>query len=213
MPQALKIPEKPSWSPLGELAELFSGLPLHRRMVREGMAAPVVQVGDLQGTGDPEWELSRVSVPELGQHRRFHLRAGDVVIATKGAGFRTALVPERWAGAILTGNLIGIRPTGKVLPEILHAWLSGEETRWLLESRATGTRLLNISLKSITEVPVPVLPMAEQERLAALLRASREQNEQALLASRLRAGISQKIVMDALRGADSESTDTGGDRI
>ncbi|MCB0220575.1 MAG: hypothetical protein KDH09_12820 [Chrysiogenetes bacterium] len=174
------------------------------------MAAPVVQVGDLQGAEDPEWRLGRVSVPDLGRHRRFHLRAGDVAIATKGAGFRTALVPARWAGAILTGNLIGIRARGEVLPELLHAWLSGEETRWLLESRATGSRLLNISLKSITEVPVPVLPMAEQERLAELLRASREQSEQALLASRLRTRISQKIVADALRGA--ESSDIGGNR-
>jgi hypothetical protein len=203
--QAPTNAEGPRYMSMSRLGRVFLGLPIYRLKGEAGATMLVVNVKDLGHEADPSWVLTSVPVPDVGRVRRFQVLAGDVVVTARGTSLRTALVPERWSGAVLTSNLIAIRLGPHLRPELLQVYLESPAGRQAINRRLAGSALLSVTPSSVEQVEVPVPPIAKQEALAELVRIAQQHYEAAVAAAEGRRAVAKQIVLDSLRQVASLS--------
>jgi restriction endonuclease S subunit len=96
-----------------------------------------------------------------------------------------ALIPEN-LDAVASSQLFVIRPKShKILPAFLHAFLNLQSTQDHLRSHARGTYVQTLSIAILRSLPIPLLPLETQQKIASL-------NELADEERRLIAELSQK---------------------
>jgi len=195
--------------PLAELGELFMGLPVYRLKGTPGATAPLLHVKDVEHADDTSWQLSLVTVPDLGRVERYRLRAGDVIVTARGTSLKSAIIPERWSGTLLSSNLIAVRLGERLHPELLLVFLQSTAGQQAIERRLSGSHLLTITPRSLGEVEVPVPPAAEQDMLAELMAIVRMQYQEALFTTEKRRQLAHRIVLDRLQGASIKSNSGG----
>lgn len=193
------------WLPVGELGEIFLGLPLYRLRGSPGQDVPLVNVRDIDRARDPGWGLATATVPDRSRLERYRLKPNDVLVTARGTSFRSALVSDRWTGAVPSSNLITVRLGTKLRPELLHAFLQSHEGRQAVERRLAGSALLTLTAKGLSEVQVPVPPIEEQAELAELMTLAQLQFQEATAAAELQYHLAHRIVLDRLRGKKSMS--------
>jgi restriction endonuclease S subunit len=110
------------------------------------------------------------------------------------------VTPEAWNGAVLASNLIGIRVSQELRPELLAEFLNSTQGRHAIERRLSGSNLLVLTPQFLADVEVPVPPLEEQSMLVELIRASDEQYQAAVTAAENRRRIAHRIVVSALNG-------------
>lgn len=181
--------------------QLFVGLPVSRYQAKDGAAVeePVLSVGDLgEGQLAPRSELTKVAL-RPGSLDRFRIQAGDLLVSCRGTALKAARVHGGAAGLIATSNLIVIRPGEKLLPALLLALLrSGPWQQWMRLRSRSSTSLIQLTVKDLEDLPVPLPPMALQVELAALIDAEEEHHRSALHAAALRRGLVEGLVSDVL---------------
>lgn len=72
---------------------------------------------------------------------------------------------------ILSQRVVLLRPNSKVQFQYLFQYLRGEAFAALLDSNSTGTTAKGIQQKRLVQLPVVVPPIAEQQKIAAVLTA------------------------------------------
>jgi hypothetical protein len=191
--------------PLGELGTLFTGYPTYRLRGEAGVTVPMVSVKDVENSNNPDWQLSSLMIPDAKRVERYRLDPDDVVVTAKGASFKAAMVPERWGGAVLTSNLIGVHLGERLRPEILLVFLGSAMGQQIIERRLARNGLLNLSIRDLSEIEIPIPPVAEQRELAELIRLAHIQREEALQVADARVRLAYSVVLDRLRGQRSEN--------
>lgn len=163
--------------PLGELAEVFPGLSIARKKTKGGIDTPIIGVGDLDGVGNVAAAdaLERAQLSAGRTTDGYRVRAGDVLLTARGTQLKVALVDTTTEGAVLSANLLCVRPRpGPLLPGTLAAWLlTGEGQAALTGRYHSTTGLLALTASVIRGLPVPVPPPELQTRAAALFDATR----------------------------------------
>lgn len=185
---------------LGDIATLMTGYPTYRLRGDAGAMVLIVSVKDLENASNPSWQLSSISVPDFNRIENFRLQPGDVIITARGASLKSALVPERWSGAVLSSNLIAVRLLEQLYPELLVAFLQSLKGQRAIERRLKKTGLLNITLKELGEIEVPVPPKEDQQELVELIRLDETQYSEAIHAAELRRSLVRSIVLERLLG-------------
>ncbi|MGH8067384.1 MAG: hypothetical protein ACRERE_19560 [Candidatus Entotheonellia bacterium] len=195
--------------PLATLGELFVGLPVYRLKSLPGATVPLLSVKDVAHADDALWQLPLVTVPDLSRVERYRLKTNDVVITARGTSLKSAIIPERWNGALLSSNLIAVRLGERLHPELLLVFLQSAAGRQAIERRLTGSHLLALTPRSLGEVEVPVPSAAEQEVLAELVALARRQYQEALFIAEMRRQLAHRIVFERLRGTGTTSEAEG----
>lgn len=126
----------------------------------------------LQNIGDGEFKDAEafVSLDHYEKLKAHDVRLGDVVVASLGDKLpRAAVVPDLRAPAIVKADCIRVRPDPDVDPRwLVYACRSRLAKRHAAEL-LKGVGRQRLGLKGIKSVPVPRVPLAEQqERLAEL---------------------------------------------
>jgi len=135
----------------------------------------ILQMKDIsESTGLSYATATRSALPEDKQE--FLLREGDLVFRSRGRSTGTALVGPGVPPAILAAPLLLIRPL-QVLPEFLHWFINSETAQAHLSSVAAGTSVQMISAESLRALPVPMPSAAAQERIAAIARLVRSEED------------------------------------
>lgn len=163
--------------PLSDLAVISAGLAVARKTGDEGVETPVIGVVDLDGFGNvaSSSSLERLRLLHSRNLDGYRVRAGDVLITARGTQLKVALVDDATAGAVLSANLLSIRPrVDRLLPGSLAAWLQTPRGHAALTERFHSTTgLLALTTPVVRALPVPVPPLAVQEQAAALFDATR----------------------------------------
>jgi len=183
---------------LGDVSKIFQGVPAYRLRGMPGGMFPVVSVSSLSHVGDAGWPLPTVPVQDAHKLDAYRLRPNDVVVTARGTSFNAALVPKRWAGAVLHSNLIAIRTSERLRPELLLVHLLSSRGRQAIERRLAGSSLLLLTTHSLAELEITILPTRWQSALADLATSGRMQYEKAMEAAQLRREIVDRIVREAL---------------
>ena len=115
--------------------------------------------------------------------KRSQIQGGDVLVTIAGTIGRTGVVPFQAPSMNCNQAVAIIRPTAKVERSYLRHWLESQDARGqMIGSTVTGT-ISNLSLSQLGELKVPLPPLKEQRRIAAILDQAetlRTQRRQAL---------------------------------
>ena len=191
---------KTAWALLRDVAQVFTGLPTYRLRGHAGASLALLNIGDLNHAYDATWRLANVQVQQPARMEQYGVRTNDIVVTARGTNLKIALIPERWNGAVLAWNLLGIRPGAQLRPELLLAYLRSPSGRRAIDRRLAGTTLLLLTASGLGEIEVPILPLERQQKVGQLIAAAEEQYEHALLAAEMRRDIAHKIALDAMTG-------------
>lgn len=145
------------------------GIVLPGKHVADGV--PYVRQQDIQDGDVRVSELLRTEPEIAARYDRSSLREGDVLLCIIRHR-RVAIVPPGLHGANITQGTVRLRPSSWMRGPFLAAWLESPMAQRWMESRVFGLDMPRINVGDAREVPVPVPPIAEQERIMELLRTA-----------------------------------------
>lgn len=135
--------------------------------IKEGI--PYVRVVDLQDGRINIDGLRRTTKEIAAKYRRSTLRAGDVLMSIRGHVGRCALVPDTLVGANITQDTARFAVTNECEAQYLIWCLrSTQSQRWMMR-HVKGVAVKGINLGDVKEIPIPLPPVKEQQRIAAIL--------------------------------------------
>jgi len=163
--------------PLGDLATIYAGLATTRHLSDHAPELAIISVADLDGYGgvSPSDALERLRLEPGPSLQGYRAQVGDVLLTGRGTLLKAALVGPETAGAVVSGNLIGIRvDPARMLPGALIAWLCTSGGQAALTARVQATSgLIALTTALVRALPVPVPSLEVQSRAAALFEATR----------------------------------------
>ncbi|MGI1900550.1 restriction endonuclease subunit S, partial [Vibrio campbellii] len=173
-----------SW-PLGSLkdiAEVISGYAFKSTWFDEGVDK-VIRIGDLQ-EGKVNLQKSKTFDSSVHTVReQFRVRSGDILMALSGATVgKIAVADGKCAGAYLNQRVAIIRAKQPESASYIKYIFSGNYLDTLLLN-AGGAAQPNLSPKDLLNMQIPLPPLDEQKRIAAILDkadAIRQKRKQAI---------------------------------
>jgi type I restriction enzyme, S subunit len=122
------------------------------------------------------WDDMRFITPE--KHallKKGHVRINDVLITTRGNIGTAGIVPADFDDANINAQLVLLRcEEDKIAPDYLIWVFSLPEIHEQLNNLTTGTALQQLPVGNLLKLKIPLPPLSEQKRIAALLaRADR----------------------------------------
>ena len=179
---ALENPEK-----LGNLAEVYRGGNIKSSQLKEWASEVPTEYQYIMLQHIENNEVSD-NLPYLkevnAKNQKSLLKAGDLLIS-RTAPFKVAIMPETGTKVLANGNLYYLRfESDKVNPTYAMMFLNSERGRQALDAFSKGMTLNMLSLKDLTNIEIPVMPMAKQlemvkqyDKLSKELKQLREQEK------------------------------------
>lgn len=162
--------------PLAEVADVRTGLAKGKTGQRDAINVPYLRVANVQ---DGRLDLREVKLIEVAREHvgRYALQAGDVLM-TEGGDFDKLGRGTVWSGEIdpclHQNHVFAVRPKlGRVLPGFIAAIAASDHGRsYFLSCAKRSTNLASINSTQLKALPIPLVPMAEQERIVAIVDAA-----------------------------------------
>ena len=128
--------------------------------------------------------------------KRSQIQGGDVLVTIAGTIGRTGVVPHDAPEMNCNQAVAIVRPTQEIERSYLRHWLESQEARsQMLGSTVTGT-ISNLSLSQLGELRVPLPPLEEQRRIAAILDQAETLRTQRRTALALLDSLTQSLFLD-----------------
>lgn len=106
-----------------------------------------------------------------GVKPEWKLRAGDILLSKSGTIGKAGIVQNGALGAIAaSGNYVIRTDKDQIDPHFLLGYLDSNACRSWLKERASGSVISHLSIRVISELPVPVPPLPIQQRIASQYR-------------------------------------------
>lgn len=172
-----------SWSasafpmkPLGELARIQAGYAFESaRFTESPTDVPLVKGENVQ-QGYVDWSIAkRWPEAEMDALEQFLLKPGDIVVAMDRpwveAGLKWAYIKPEDPPSLLVQRVARLRAGRELDQTYLRAVISSSYFSAYIQPIVTGVNVPHISGKQIAGFKVPVPPLAQQSKVAALISA------------------------------------------
>lgn len=107
------------------------------------------------------------------EYERFRLRPGDVLLTEASVSReqvgQTAVYQGDPQGVAMQNTLIRLRPRQDINPRYLYWWSRHAHSSRLYATAAQGLAIWHLSAERLRRLPIPVLPVEEQRRIAGFL--------------------------------------------
>ena len=178
------ISEDKATRPLGNLADVVSGVTLGRRLAGRTVTLPYLRVANVQ---DGHLDLTHMKTVDVLPHEetKWRLERGDLLL-TEGGDWDKLGRGCLWNGEIQNcihqNHIFRVRVVDhSVLPEFLSAVVGSPAGKAYFQAASKQTtNLASINQRQLKAFPVPVLPIPEQRAIVA------ELNDVAACVARLR---------------------------
>ena len=112
-----------------------------------------------------------VSIPANTNLKQYELHEGDLLMSLTGNVGRVGFIEDHHLPAALNQRVarIKIKDTKNIDKRYLFNFFNSVDIRAKIEKLANGAAQLNLSTKDIKSLSIPLPPLAEQQRIAALL--------------------------------------------
>jgi type I restriction enzyme S subunit len=102
--------------------------------------------------------------------KKGHLKTNDVLITTRGDLGKVALVPQKHNDSNINAQLVLLRPNPqKIDPLYLLYCFEGDQVKGQVNQLQTGTALKQLPVGNLKRIKIPLPPLEEQRRIAAIL--------------------------------------------
>jgi type I restriction enzyme, S subunit len=166
---------KSGWKtkPLGELAELRGRIGWRGLTAKEYqktgplfLSVHSLNYGDFVDFRD----AFRISEERYNESPEIMLQVDDVLICKDGAGIgKLAIVGDLPERTTINSSMLLIRSGNEILPKFLYHCLSSPYFQKIVNSRLNGATTPHLYQRDITEFPVILPPLSEQQRIVAIL--------------------------------------------
>lgn len=159
--------------PLAEVADVRTGLAKGKTGQRDTIEVPYLRVANVQ---DGRLDLKEVKLIEVAREHvgRYSLQAGDVLM-TEGGDFDKLGRGTVWSGEIdlclHQNHVFAVRPKpGRVHSGFVAAIAASNYGRsYFMSCAKRSTNLASINSTQLKALPIPLVSMAEQERIVAVI--------------------------------------------
>ena len=128
-----------------------------------------LRITDIQN-GAVDWNTVPFCKCANGDTKQYALKSGDIVFARTGATTgKSFLVRECPDGAVFASYLIRVRPGKELHPGFLAYFFNTPRYWQQITKHSTGSTQPGVNSTKLKELIVPVPPLAEQKRIAAIL--------------------------------------------
>ncbi|EGQ7948831.1 restriction endonuclease subunit S [Vibrio parahaemolyticus] len=176
-----------SWSlvRLGDICNFvrgpFGGALKKESFVEDGFAVYEQQHAIYNQFSDIRYYIDSDKFEDL---KRFELHAGDIIMSCSGTMGKVAVVPDGIKQGIINQALLKLTPNCNLDIAYFMHWLKSESFQFQLGLSSHGAAIKNVaSVKVLKELEIPLPPLEEQKRIAAILdkaHAIRQKRKQAI---------------------------------
>lgn len=197
------MPKLPHQLPLGSLATMLAGAPTKSSGTGGPPGAiPVLSVRAMRGDWIDPAEIHPAE-PLISNASRYRVQSGDVLVPARSTFFTAHVVQPDLDGHIFNATLIRIRCGEQLHSRILAAYLKHPHGRAAIDAVSqSGAVQLNITVRGLSQLLVPVPQQEEQNRIAAMLEAADEAYAAAIQSAEHRRRLAGDVVMHAMAVAD-----------
>ncbi|MDL5053762.1 restriction endonuclease subunit S [Oscillatoria laete-virens NRMC-F 0139] len=158
--EAKKLPNSWHWVSLGEVCSVHPG----QHVLESDYNHKGIGVGYL--TGPTDFREVYPLVTKWAEKPKAWCKPGDVLVTVKGAGVGKANLAPREKVAI-GRQLMAIRPKPELIDQLFVFWLVITQFS-KLQADAQGATVPGLTRDDIESLQVPLPPLAEQKRIAAI---------------------------------------------
>lgn len=159
--------------PLSEFAEVIRGVSFDKSQVFDSPGknlVPILRAGNIQDSLLTDSDL--VFVPAQLVSPEQHMRRGDLAVCMSSGSpaivGKSAHLEGDWAGSV--GAFCAIVRFGEELHHRLGSyWFRGSAFMQWRDNNAKGANIQNLRRTELEKLPIPIPPLAEQERIVKLL--------------------------------------------
>lgn len=185
-------------------AKIFSGLSPVEKWNTKGKHPRIAYINlkDLKNGTISNNNLDIIPISNSNALQRYQIVKGDILIASRGAQPKVAIVQEELNGfAVASQNIITIRLSEKLNPVLLKFYLESPAGSKQLHSRAFISKTQYIlTVGTLSEMEIPVPPQEIQDQLVKLLTFVDEQHSLSTKAADLRRQIMENLALDLMTG-------------
>ena len=135
---------------------------------------PIIGVKAVQEGYIDTNSLDWIKIHEIDAVKKATVNTGDLILSLRGSYIKAAVADSSVDGYAISANLIAFTLKEKIKPGIIAAYLNGPIGQRELNKRAGGTTMLSLNLERLKEVPVPLKPIEEQEKILRFIELSSE---------------------------------------
>jgi type I restriction enzyme, S subunit len=166
------IPEGWGVAPLGSLVSLmtngFVGI-AKSHYVQQGKGVTYVQGFNVADGGFNLHGIKQVSLEFHSQHKRSHLRQGDLLTVQTGDIGLSTVVDARLQGSNCHALIISRFRKGMADPRFFMRLFNSSAGRQTLRAIETGTTMKHLNVRDMLDLLVPVPPLTEQAAISDAL--------------------------------------------
>lgn len=163
-------------APLQDIASIITGLSISGRSPtgKGDQIVRFINVSDLMNGAIISNSLKEETVEDLAKVKRYQVKAGDILVTVRGAGFKTAIVPACLEGCVISANLVAIRlkANAPISPDVLRIYLESKVGWAEIDQRRQGSVITHLSTKDLVGLPVPIPELSVQAKLVNLSQVS-----------------------------------------
>ncbi len=162
----------PSWErcPLDEVND--PGRPICYGILMPGPdladGVPYIKVRNIRNERIVLEGVHRTSGAIDEKYARSRLRSGDLLVSIRGTFGRTAAVPDELHGANITQDTARVAPLGMRAAYVLR-YLQSPDAQTFFKGVARGVAVKGVNIGDLRQLPVPIAPLEEQERIVAAI--------------------------------------------
>ena len=144
--------------------------PRSEEFISEGI--PFIRGNNFENKSISDKNMYFISPEKHSELKKGHVKPKDVLITTRGNIGKVALVPERHDDSNINSQLVLLRCNEGWHPEyLLHTFNSKFVTRQI-PALITGSALKQLSVKNLKKLKIPLPPLDQQKKIAAILDAA-----------------------------------------
>jgi len=107
---------------------------------------------------------------KYNEMKRFELSPGDLIMSCSGTMGKVAIVPDGIQKGIINQALLKLSPFPELYIQYLKYWMESEDFQRKISEKSVGAAIKNVaSVKILKEIELPTPPLAEQQRIVAIL--------------------------------------------
>jgi type I restriction enzyme S subunit len=159
------------YTPLKNIADVLSGFAFKSEHFRES-GIPVIRIGDIQADQTIAIDSCKCVDPKLTSsqiQKKYQVLPNDILMALSGATTgKIGIAHDSISPALLNQRVAIIRSSNSDTQNYLK-YIFSEKLKQELLQHALGAAQANLSPKTLESLKIPLPPIAEQKRIAAIL--------------------------------------------